>query len=197
VTKTRSVLLGLIVLLLAAGGVYFARRDDGKTARSAESGGMRKAPDFEVAGANGKSFSLEGWKDHAIVVHFWASWCAPCIPEIPEILGAAKRLPKDRDGRAIHWLLVSQDTTWEKARTILKDEGLPENVFAGLDPEAKVSDSFGSYQFPETYLITRKGEIAAKWIGPQEWSGTWGEQALAGIESVSRTEMLPTPSGGR
>jgi thiol-disulfide isomerase/thioredoxin len=162
------------------------------SSREQASDGLKRAPSFVLPRSNGEKIDVSDWRDHVVVVHFWASWCAPCIPEIPEILGAAKRLPKDQSGRKIYWLLVSQDESWAKAHSILKEETLPENVVSVLDSEAKVSDLFGSYQFPETYLISRSGGLAAKWIGPQEWSGAWGERAISGIERLSRENTVPT-----
>jgi thiol-disulfide isomerase/thioredoxin len=124
-------------------------------------------------------------------VHFWASWCGPCVPEIPEILAAAKKTPKDQSGRDIYWVLISQDASWDKATSVLKEEMLTTNVISIIDPEAKVSDQFGTYQFPETYLVNRDGGIAAKWIGSQQWSGAWGEKVAVGIESLSRLKKVP------
>jgi cytochrome c biogenesis protein CcmG/thiol:disulfide interchange protein DsbE len=177
-----ALLVGVIAIL--TGAVIFNRtglRSGGKPAN-----GLKAAPDFSLKRSNGETVHLADWKDSMVVVHFWASWCPPCVPEIPEILAAAKKLPKDKSGRKIHWLLVSEDQTWEKAHTILKEETLPENVTAVLDPEAVVSDLFGSYQFPETYLVLRDGGLAAKWIGAQEWTSKWGDSVLEGMESASR-----------
>ncbi|MBC7386635.1 MAG: TlpA family protein disulfide reductase [Cryobacterium sp.] len=153
--------------------------------------GLKPMPSIQLPKSDGAQIKTSDWKDEVLVVHFWAAWCPPCIPEIAEILKAAKRLPKDKSGRKIHWLLVSQDPDWAKAHSILPESALPEGVTSVLDSEAKVSDSFGSYQFPETYLITREGKIAAKWIGAQEWSGNWGEHALQGIETLSREGHVP------
>ena len=38
-----------------------------------------------------------------------------------------------------------------------------------LDPEGKAPDLYGSYQFPETYVLDRELRIAAKWVGAQPW----------------------------
>lgn len=181
--------LGLVALL--SFGVF------SKFGPKESTSGLREAPAFKLPIADGKSFELSSLKDHVVVVHFWAAWCPPCLPEIPEILGAAKKLPKDQDGKPIYWVFITQDPDWEKAHKILPESMLTENVISVIDADAKISDLYGSYQFPETYLVNRDGEIAAKWIGPQEWSAGWGDQALYGIETLSRTKALPTtmPTG--
>lgn len=185
-----ALLVGVIVVLGST--VYFGRTSFfSSKAVVTPKDGLKPAPDFTLKTSAGKAVRLSDWKDEAVIVHFWASWCPPCIPEIPEILSAAKRLPKDQNGRPIHWLLVSQDQTWEKAHSIVNEDALPENVVVVLDPEAKVSDLFGSYQFPETYFLTRDHGIASKWIGAQEWTGKWGDDAINGIESASRFGQLP------
>ncbi len=173
--------LGLIVVGI---GIYRIG------ARRALEDGLRPAPLFSLPRADGGSLALSNLNDHVVVVHFWAAWCPPCLPEIPEILSAAKKLPKDQQGRPIYWVLITQDDDWEKAHKVLPESLLSENVISLMDAKANVSDSFGSYQFPETYLLTRGGGIAAKWIGPQEWSGEWGKQALIGIESLSRLQKV-------
>lgn len=185
--------LGVIVVAMIA---YYAmsRREAWSLIRAeVRSDGLKTVPVFALKQFNGEEAGTRTWRDDVIVIHFWASWCPPCIPEIPEVLAAAKKLPKDQSGRAIRWLFVSQDESWEKAHSILPESLLPENAVSVLDPDAKVSDLFGTYQFPETYLITRGGGIAMKWIGPQAWSGTWGDQALQAIESLSRLNRVEAP----
>lgn len=189
-SKLGIVLLIALVLLIAGAALYMGSKSGGDVAAD----GSKRAPTFQLPRANGEILDLAKWKDEIVIVHFWAAWCPPCIPEIPEILDAAKKLPKDKTGRAIHWVLVSQDPNWEKAHSIVKEETLPENVSLVLDSEAKVSDLFGSYQFPETYLINRDGGLSAKWIGAQAWSGAWGDQALVAIEKLSREKALPAPA---
>lgn len=152
--------------------------------------GLRPAPAFKLQNSSGKEVSLRDFKDQVVVVHFWAAWCPPCIPELPEVLAAAKKLPKDSDGKDIIWLLISQDETWEQAKKILDESTLPQNVVSVIDPKAKLSGDFGTYQFPETYVLARDHGIAAKWIGPQEWTGEWGAKALQGLDSLSRTGKL-------
>ena len=64
---------------------------------------------------------------------------------------------------------MSLDETWKQVHTILESKGLDENVLSLLDADAKISGLYGSYQFPETYLINKKQMIMTKLIGPQKW----------------------------
>lgn len=187
--SSRKPLLMVVTIFVLVIGAVAYQGFGGKSAVLTD--GLKPAPAFELPRSDGKSLKLSDLKDHVLVVHFWAAWCPPCIPEITEILAAAKRQPKDQEGRPIYWVFISQDPTWEKARSILRDDLLPENAISLLDSEAKVSDQFGSYQFPETYLVNRAGGITAKWIGALDWSGVWGARALAGIESLSRLKQTP------
>ena len=40
-------------------------------------------PDFKLADRNGEMKGLRDFGDKALIVNFWATWCAPCRREIP------------------------------------------------------------------------------------------------------------------
>jgi thiol-disulfide isomerase/thioredoxin len=42
--------------------------------------------------AAGKPQALSQWQGKALVVNFWAPWCAPCVREMPELDELAKEL---------------------------------------------------------------------------------------------------------
>ena len=66
-------------------------------------------------------------------------------------------------------ILISLDERWEDSFEILSPQGLPANVAYLLDPSQATSERYGSYQFPETYLLDRHHRIVMKWIGAQPW----------------------------
>ena len=39
-----------------------------------------------------------------------------------------------------------------------------------LDPTKKIASTYGTSAFPETYIISRDGQIARKIVGPQDWN---------------------------
>jgi peroxiredoxin len=72
-------------------------------------------------------------------------------------------------GKPVQLLAVSEDEGWPAAQKVLPSDKLPPGVVSVMDAKAQVSEKYGSYAFPETYLISPKGEIITKWIGPQDW----------------------------
>src|SRR6266446_136059 len=64
------------------------------------------APDFHLAGLDGKPVTLAGSKGKVVLVNFWATWCGPCRAEIPDLVELQK---KYKDRLQILGLVVDDD----------------------------------------------------------------------------------------
>jgi cytochrome c biogenesis protein CcmG, thiol:disulfide interchange protein DsbE len=38
------------------------------------------------------------------------------------------------------------------------------------DPEEDISSRYGTFKWPETYVINTKGTVVQKYIGPRDWT---------------------------
>jgi thiol-disulfide isomerase/thioredoxin len=46
----------------------------------------KPAPEFALEDLNGKKVSLASYKGKAVLINFWATWCAPCKIETPWLI---------------------------------------------------------------------------------------------------------------
>jgi cytochrome c biogenesis protein CcmG, thiol:disulfide interchange protein DsbE len=167
-------ILGPAVIIAVVVGVWSYARSRGKPETSGPAASSpeefsatrpKKAPSFELEDSSGRSVKLEELRGNVVLVHFWASWCPPCLDELPAFIDLAN----DFKGRAVRLVAVTLDEKWEDAQKILSSKSLPPNALSLMDQEGKTADQFGSFQFPESYLLTPDLEIVAKWVGPQDW----------------------------
>lgn len=132
-----------------------------------------RAPEFTLTTLDGKRASLSDFRNKVVMVHFWATWCPPCVEEMPTI----EKLYRDFPDKDLEILAVSVDEGGPEAvRSFLKTNKLALPVL--LDPGAAVSKSYGTYKFPETYILDRSGIVRYKVIGPADWSDPAVRKAL-------------------
>ncbi len=120
------------------------------------------APDFDLADASGRRWSLRGLRDKPVLVSFWATWCPPCVQEMPSLEALARRL-----GDRATILAVSVDESWEAIRKFFP-HGTPLTVL--LDPSREVPASYGTSQFPESFLVDPAGRVRYAFINQRNWS---------------------------
>ena len=56
----------------------------------------RAAPDFALPDLEGRTWRLSEHRGRALLINFWATWCAPCREEIPMLMELEQRRPEVR-----------------------------------------------------------------------------------------------------
>jgi peroxiredoxin len=116
----------------------------------------------------GKPSHLSDLRGKVVVLNFWASWCPPCVEEAPSLNrlhkyiesrnGLVLGVAADEDPFAFSKFIIDQGVTFPNYRDPgTKDRGSP------------IAISYGTSMIPETYILDRRGKIARKVIGPQQW----------------------------
>jgi thiol-disulfide isomerase/thioredoxin len=183
---------GVLTLAVVSGVLAWRTAEPGPAAATGDLDASRMArkpaPGLALPDASGKIRKLSDLGGNVVMVHFWATWCPPCLDELPQILALAKAYA----GKPVRIYAVSLDERWEDALKLLPPEGLPAEVISVLDPTQKSAEAYGSYQYPESYLLDRKLRTVAKWVGPQDWNGA----LLRGIidRMLSAPEASDAPS---
>lgn len=143
----------------------------------------RRAPEFSLTDRQGKTQRLSSLKGRPVLVHFWASWCPPCLEELPQFLETVK----DFEGKGLAFVAISLDKSWQEAEKVLPASAAPSGLLYLLDEAQKTAEDFGSYQFPETYLLDSQGQILEKWVGAQDWKGDSVRKRLAQLMGAARS----------
>jgi cytochrome c biogenesis protein CcmG, thiol:disulfide interchange protein DsbE len=121
------------------------------------------APDFTVQDAQNK-VTLSQFRGQVVVLNFWATWCAPCVEEMPSLVEMQRRMK----AKGITVLAVSVDVDESAYKQFLKEHNV--NLLTVRDPDHKSSELYGTFKYPETYVIDRGGVMRRKFIGAVDWT---------------------------
>ena len=151
VTLAAAALVGLLA---------YGRRLQGDGHDARRRGGQGPAPRRARRGAaagcsSDGAGSLADYKGKVVVLNVWASWCDPCREEVPLLQKTHEQI-EAKGGVVLG--LDTQDAS-DKAIDFLKER---KATFPSLrDRDRSYGREFGVTGYPETFLIDRKGRIAA------------------------------------
>ena len=121
------------------------------------------APDFSVQDSERK-VALGQFHGQIVVLNFWATWCAPCVEEVPSLVEMQRRMR----AKGVTVLAVSIDVDESAYRRFVRDHNV--NLLTVRDPNQRISKLYGTFGWPETYIIDRSGVMRRKFIGPVDWT---------------------------
>jgi peroxiredoxin len=130
----------------------------------------KMAPPFTLKDTAGKKVSLSDYKGKAVVLDFWATWCAPCKVEIPWL----EQFHNQYASQGLEVIGVSEDNldpddkgklAQEKSDIAAKAAQLKINYPVLID-DASISTPYGGVDgLPTTFFIDRSGKVVASTVG--------------------------------
>ena len=157
-SKTNAVKIAVLLLVLA-GAVLLALRL--RQPRPVDIG--ERAPDFTLPALTQGPLSLHDFQRRVVVLNFWATWCPPCVDETPSLEKFAEQMRL----QGVTVLGVSVDQDVAALQTFVAQQHLSFPILR--DPDQSVANHYGTFKFPETYIIDQEGKVAEKLIGAVDW----------------------------
>jgi peroxiredoxin len=131
------------------------------------------APGFSLPSLHGGEQRLADLKGKVVLLHFWATWCAPCRKEMPEL----HTIWDDYREQGLELVCVNVDRGNRKGvESFMQDIGLRFHTL--LDAEGAVRNDYEVRALPTTYIIGRDGKFVGRIVGERDWGGTSAEELV-------------------
>jgi cytochrome c biogenesis protein CcmG, thiol:disulfide interchange protein DsbE len=139
------------------------------------------APEFTIQADNGRTVTVPNFGGKLLVLNFWATWCPPCVEETPSLSQFAAQYAS----KGVVVMGVSVDKDERVYRAFLK-KFQPAFLTAR---DSQIHQDYGTFMYPETYLIDAKGKVLKKIAEPVDWTNP---QLTGWVDSVLSGSALPT-----
>ena len=132
----------------------------------------RMAPAFSLNDLNGQKVSLASYRGKALMINFWATWCAPCKIETPWIVELRNKYAAqgfevvgvDTEGDD---LKADDKAGWTKTKTevnkFIAQEKMQYPVL--LDGDSIAVPYGGLDELPTSFFVDRSGKVVATQVG--------------------------------
>ena len=118
--------------------------------------------------ATGIRLTLADFRGRAVVLNFWATWCAPCVAEMPQL----DRLKKILAGDKIEVMAISEDRAGVPLVKKFYDLNRIRNLDIFIDKGRKVLSGSKIIGLPTTILIDKRGWEIGRALGAAEWDSS-------------------------
>jgi cytochrome c biogenesis protein CcmG, thiol:disulfide interchange protein DsbE len=162
-TLSAAILFSVVVL-----GFSGCKGGSSSTGSGSTPAALADEPDVTFKDLQGKDVTLASFKGKVVLVNFWGTWCEPCRGEIPILISMQQKYgPKGFTllGAATNDEEKAVDTFIHTTQFNVGGQQMTMNypIVMGSDD---ISNKFGGLLgMPTSFLITRDGKIAKRYIG--------------------------------
>jgi peroxiredoxin len=121
----------------------------------------QRRPDFNLSDADGHAIAADAYSGRALLINFWATWCAPCVEEMPMLA----EFQRDHAAR-ITVVGIAVDEPG-RAREFARELGIEYALLFGQPEAMLVSRNYGnnSGMLPFTVLVDASGIVRWTFLG--------------------------------
>lgn len=158
--KRNTIILSGAGLVFAVAGAFFGMQQ--LEPAPPQSHAVTNMFSQSLVDAKGQPQPLSQWKDKALVVNFWATWCGPCVDEMPELSALQTEVAPSN----IQILGIGIDSTSNIAQFASKYKITYPLYTGGIDA-TELSRQFGNKAggLPFTVLVGRDGRVKKTYLG--------------------------------
>jgi len=174
----RSLITLMIVLSLSVSADVWANHALYEKLGVVPSRTIKDAPMFALKGITGKMVALKNFRGKPVLLHFWATWCAPCQEELPALQRLYEKMGND------HFEIVAVNIDRGDPAKVLEYIDKYKLTFLNLlDPEQTVRKQYFIRGLPTSYLIDTEGQLRGFVSGARTWSIKDSEQLFSLISA--------------
>ena len=115
-------------------------------------------PALSLTTLAGEDFDLGRQRGHVVVLHFWATWCAPCIEEMPQLQSFFERYRE----RGVAVIAVSEDRARDIDEVHRMMRSMKMSYPVAMAHTASRNSFGGQATLPVTYVIDAQGVVRAE-----------------------------------
>jgi peroxiredoxin len=150
----------MVAVLMMLFAVERAARSTGQHGGRSANVKDEPAPDFTLHSIDGETIRLSDFRGKAVLLNFWATWCAPCRIEMPWFVEMQDKY--EAEGLQVVGVAMD-DSSPNDIEKFAYDLRVNYPILVGEDT---VGNAYGGLQFlPATFYIGRDGKVVDKVFG--------------------------------
>ena len=129
-------------------------------------------PAFAQADMQGQLWRLSNLKGRAVLINFWASWCAPCLAEMPSLQTLAELYGPEK--------LTVLTVNFKQSVPVIEDFVNKTALHLPVlpDPHGQMAREWGVKVFPSTVLLGADGRVRGVLRGELDWTSADANRLL-------------------
>jgi peroxiredoxin len=152
--------VAMVVMVMVLFGIERAGRSAGHLGAPRADVEDKVAPDFALQSIDGKTVRLSDFRGKAVLLNFWATYCAPCRIEMPWFVELQDRYAAE--GLQVVGVAMD-DASPDDIEKFASELGVNYPILVG---EETVGNAYGGVQFlPSTFYIGRDGKVVDRVFG--------------------------------